>query len=147
MSHLEAIGVVSITQESPRVDRCKKERKKKFEPNRNPESRHRLSKCWKGTPEYAIARCKERRGEVKLRKIDGVTMQLYDCSRWLSRARCSPNTRRLISRTVSNPSRPREAFSRNRSTLASSTLFLIFCHPPQRAVIFASWLNSVVVLG
>lgn len=144
MSHLEAIGVVSITQESPRVDTCKKE-KGKIDPIETPN--HAIGFRNAGKERRNMQSLDAKNVEVKLRRIDGVTMQLYDCSRWLSRARCSPNTRRLISRTVSNPSRPREAFSRNRSTLASSTLFLIFCHPPQRAVIFASWLNSVVVLG
>ena len=61
----------------------------------------------------------------------------------VSNSLCSLNTRRLISKTASNPSFPRFAFWLNLSTLASSTLFLIFCHPPQSAVILASWSKSV----
>ena len=64
-----------------------------------------------------------------------------------SSSRCSPKTCRLISRTASNPSRPLLAFWLNLSTLASSTLFLIFCQPPHNAVIFASWLKLVVEVG
>jgi len=39
----------------------------------------------------------------------------------------------LISSTASNPSLPRMAFCRKRSTVKSSMLFLIFCQPPQKA--------------
>ena len=71
----------------------------------------------------------------------------YCSSRLLSSSRCSPNTRRLISSTASNPSLPFLAFWLNRSTLSSSILFFIFCHPLQRAVICASWVKSVFVFG
>jgi len=58
-------------------------------------------------------------------------------------SRSSRNTLRLISSTASNPSFPFAAFSRNLVTVASSIEFLIFCHPPQTAVIFASCTNCV----
>jgi len=58
-------------------------------------------------------------------------------------SRSSLNTLRLISSTASNPSFPFKAFSRNLVTVASSIEFLIFCHPPQTAVIFASCRNCV----
>lgn len=69
------------------------------------------------------------------------TFHAWSCR--FSSSRCSLKTRRLICRTASNPSLPRFAFWLNLSILASSTLFLIFCHPPQSAVILASWLKSV----
>lgn len=69
------------------------------------------------------------------------TFHAWSCR--FSSSRCSLKTRRLICRTASKPSLPRFAFWLNLSMLASSTLFLIFCHPPQSAVILASWLKSV----
>ena len=56
----------------------------------------------------------------------------------------SPQTRLLISNTASKPSLPFWAFCRNRSMLASSIFVLIFCQPPQSAVILAFCSNIVL---
>lgn len=55
----------------------------------------------------------------------------------------SPNAFLQCSNTISNPSLPLAAFFLNASTLASSTAFLIFCHPPHTAVMRASCWNCV----
>lgn len=65
-------------------------------------------------------------------------------ARWLcSLCFSSRKTLRLISRTASKPSFPFLAFSEKAVTVASSTAFLTFCHPPHKAVILASCTNCV----
>lgn len=62
-------------------------------------------------------------------------------------SRCSWNTCRALSSTISKPSLPFAAFCWKRSTLNCSMLFLIFCQPPHKAVISALWVKAVLSLG
>jgi hypothetical protein len=60
--------------------------------------------------------------------------------------RCSAKASLEIARTRSKPSRPLAAFLLNLSTVTSSMLFLIFCHPPHIAMTLAVW-SKIVLPG
>ena len=59
---------------------------------------------------------------------------------------CSAKASLEMARTRSKPSRPLAAFLLNLSTVTSSMLFLIFCHPPHIAMTLAVW-SKIVLPG
>lgn len=71
----------------------------------------------------------------------------YKASFCFSFSFSSPNTLRDISSTISNPSRPRCAFSPNRSTVNNSIRSRIRAQPPHRAVMRASCSKRVHDFG
>jgi hypothetical protein len=71
--------------------------------------------------------------QTESRRAAESTYAMATARRW--RSLSMANTFLLISSTDSKPSRPLMAFCLKRSTVNSSMLFLIFCQPPQKAVI------------